>query len=321
MDVGRTLSRAREITWRWKFLWILGFFAALGQGASWSNSGYSFSSQDFQNGNVPGFNLSPAAGGLIVGLACLAVIVAIALWVISVIARGGLIAGVAQIEEEGSTTLGRAWAVGQSRFWTLFGIGILVALPILAVVVIMLLGIFLFAGGAALTAARNNQGGLGALISGLLACLCPSICLIVILSIVLAQIRIYAERAAILEGLGWTAAFGRGWQVLRDHLGPTVVLWIVFLVLGLVIGGIAFAIALPIVLPVAGMLSRTGVSSAPNWLLLAPICGLGLIGIVVAALISSVLNAFTSSTWTVAYREMTGPQAPVVPPNEAVVEG
>src|SRR5512139_791597 len=133
MDVGRTLSRAWQITWRWKLLWILGFFAALGQGGNAANSGYSFSSQDFQNGNMPNFNLPPAAGGLIVGLACLGIIVGIALWVISIIARGGLIAGVAQVEDEGSTSLGRAWAVGQSRFWTLFGIGVLVALPILVI--------------------------------------------------------------------------------------------------------------------------------------------------------------------------------------------
>lgn len=318
MDVGKTLSRAWEITWRWKLLWILGFLAALGQGGSWSNTGYRFSGQDFQAGNVPDFNLPPAAGGLIVGLVCLGIIIAVALWVISVIARGGLIAGVAQIEDEGNTSFGRAWAVGQSRFWTLFGIGVLAALPVLVVAVTMVIGVLLFAGGTAfVTSQGGDQGGIFALIGGLLACLCPSICLLVILNVVLAQIRIYAERAAILEGLGWIDAFGRGWRVLRDNLGPTVLLWLVFLLLGLVIGAIAFAIALPIVLPVAVLFSRAYESATPNWLLLVPIGGLGLVAIVVGALVNSVLTTFTSATWTEAYREMTAPQAP---PNEPVIE-
>src|SRR5512138_3355484 len=109
MDFGGILSRAWQIVWRWKVLWILGFLAALGQGTGGANSGFSFGSQDFQTGNFPNFTLPAAAEGLIIALACLAVIVAIALWVVSVIARGGLIAGVAQVEEEGSTSLGRAW--------------------------------------------------------------------------------------------------------------------------------------------------------------------------------------------------------------------
>ncbi len=159
-------------------------------------------------------------------------IIAIALWVISVMARGGLIAGVDQVEEDGETTLGRAWAVGQHRFWTLFGIGVLTVLPIIVIVVAMIVGLVLVAGGgAALTNVRGDQAA-GPIVAGVFACLCPSICLLVVATALLSQIRIYAERAAILDNLGWIDAFGRGWRVLRDNLGPTLLLWLVFLVLG-----------------------------------------------------------------------------------------
>jgi hypothetical protein len=223
----------------------------------------------------------------------------------------------AQVEEDGSTTLGRAWAAGQSRFWTLFGIGILTALPVILVGLVMAVGIFLVAGGAAVAGARGNEGVAGVM-AGLLACICPSVCLLIILVAVLAQIRIYAERAAILEGLGWVEAFSRGWRVLRSNLGTTILLWLVFVVLGLVIGGIAFAIMLPILLPVGALMANAG-GSTPNAALLVPICGFGLLGIVVAAIIGAVVNTFTSATWTVAYREMTAPLAP--PPSAAVIEG
>ena len=42
MDFGKVLSRAWEITWRWKVLWVLGFLAALGQGTG-GGSGPQFS--------------------------------------------------------------------------------------------------------------------------------------------------------------------------------------------------------------------------------------------------------------------------------------
>jgi hypothetical protein len=319
MDIGRTLSRAWQITWRWKILWVLGFLAALGQGTGGSNVSYSFSNGDFQNGNWPNVNFPVLAGGLIVGLICLFFIIAIALWVISVIARGGLIAGVAQVEDEGSTSLGRAWAAGQSRFWTLVGIGILAALPVILVVLAMMIGAFLVAGGAAaLTDARGNEAGWPVL-GGLIACICPSICLLVVLAAVLAQIRIFAERAAILDNLGWLDAFGRGWQVLRNNLGSTILLWIVFLVLGLIVGGIALAVTAPLLLPLAGLARAGDAGSGRNVMLLGTVCGLGLIAGIVGAIISSVINTFTSATWTVAYREMTTTAAPLVRVDEPVV--
>ncbi len=317
MDIGRTLSRAWQISWRWKVLWILGFLAALGQGTSGANSSYRFSSSDLQNMNLPNINV-PAAEGLLVGLACLGIIVAIALFVISVMARGGLIVGVAQVEAEGRTTLGEAWTAGQRRFWTLFGIGVLSVLPIIVISIVMVIGIFLVAGGAALVGARGDNA-VGPVIGGLLACICPSVCLLIVVAAVLAQIRIYAERAAMLENLGWIDAFGRGWRVLRTNLGPTVLLWIVFLVLGLIVGAVTLAIMVPIMLPLAAMFGNA--ANNTNSLLLVPLCGVGLVGVVLAAIVGAIITTFTSATWTLAYREMTAPAAPLVPPPASPLEG
>ena len=49
----------------------------------------------------------------IVGIGCLALIIGIAIWVVSVIARGGLIAGVQQVEEQEHTSFGLAWRAGR----------------------------------------------------------------------------------------------------------------------------------------------------------------------------------------------------------------
>lgn len=301
MDYGKVLSRAWEITWRWKVLWILGFLASLGRGTgSTGNTGYSMDSSNWQWGE--GFRVPPEVVGLLAAAGCLAILIAIAIWVISIMARGGLIAGVQQVEEEGSTTFLQAWRVGRDRFWTLLGISILAFIPafLLILIGVGVLVLLILGTVGAFDQAANVAGGLG--IAGSVLCGGTLCCGAVIVAAVLDQIRVYAERAAILEGLGWTEAFGRGWQVLKDNLGPTIVFWIIFLVIGIVIGVVVAAGVAAIALPFIGTMSQTD----PGAWIIAPICLGGLVGAIVFALIGSIIETFTSATWTLAYRQFTG---------------
>jgi hypothetical protein len=323
MDYGRILGRAWEITWRWKILWILGFLASLGQGASPGNSSsYTADSQDLSNWSIdrwgiqwPTQELVAGILGIIVAVACLAILVGIALWVISTISRGGLIAGVQQVEDEGQTTFRSAWRVGVHRFWTLFGIAFLAAIPIIILVIILVVA--LIAGIAGTGAAADAGGGTwAAVLTPTLLCGGALCCGAVLLGIVLAQIRIYAERAAILEGLGWIEAFKRGWEVLKDNLAPTIIFWLIFLVIGLVVGFVIVVVLAGVGLPFAAILASIDIDVGP-WLL-APLCCGGILFAIVAALLNSVANTFTSATWTLVYREMTGLAS--LPPDEPVVE-
>jgi hypothetical protein len=305
MDFGKVLGRAWEITWRWKMLWVLGFLAALGQGSGGGQPNYSMSGDEFERF---GYQLGDSAeqffaliSGLVLGLICLMLIVAIALWVVSVIARGGLIAGVQQVEEEGSTSFRKAWSAGARKFWTLFGLGILAALPLILLIIIGLvvltLGIFVGIGLMDVgEAAGITTIVLVSIICGGFLC-----CGLFILVIILEQIRVYGERAAILEDLGWIDAFKRGWEVLKDNLGATIILWLIFFALGIVIFGISFVLVFALAAPLFGLF----VINDPGWGLLGPLCIGGVLGTVVFALIRSIVMAFTSATWTLAYREMT----------------
>ncbi len=309
MDFGRIITRAWEITWRWKVLWILGFLAALaGGGPNLGNSGYRFGGGQNPSTGLPNFNMPTiptGLAGLFVGLACLAVIAGIVIWVLAIIARGGLIAGVVQAEDEGTVSLGHAWETGVRRFWTLFGIDVLVALPMIVLVLLAIGGVVLAFVPVATSSGGNAPAYLdrnAPLIVSAVCCLCTLICGLVIVGIVLGQIRIYAERAAILEGLGWTAAFGRGWRVLREHLGPTVIFWLIMLVVGIVVGVVILIVLSPLAIPLIAIFSQN--QAGPGWWL--ALCGGGLIALVVGALISSVVQVFTSATWTLAYRGLTG---------------
>ena len=320
MDYGKVLGRAWEITWRWKVLWILGFLVSLGSGG-FGGGGNVYSGdngQGYDFGGWPGEILGPgfwvAFGGIILALLCLGLLIAIALWVVSIIARGGLIAGVQQVEEEGDTSFGRAWRAGASRFWTLLGIAFLAALPFL----VLGLGLALVAAAGILVAMNSSNGFSDPAPAGILAAIaCGTVfcCGLLILGIVLDQIRTYAERAAILEGLGWLDAFKRGWEVLKVHLGPTIILWLIFVAIGFVlvmatIAGVA-AVALP-------LLAVTAAVEPGPWLI-APACCGGLVALIVFALVAAVIETFTSASWTLAYRELTGIALEV--PAEPALEG
>jgi hypothetical protein len=310
MDYGKVLTRAWQITWRWKVLWILGFLAALGSsggGGGGGSTSYTTSGGDwpYEWGYTSPDYVPPGVVAAIIAVICLAVLVAIALWVVSVIARGGLIAGVHQVEEEGHTSFGSAWRAGARRFWTLFGIGILAAIPliILAVAGIVVL-IMMFVGSGFAFTSSDAAGAMGIVTS--ILCGGAFCCGMIILTIILQQIRIYAERAAILEDLGWIEAFSRGWNVLKANLGPTIVFWLIFFAIGLAFFIAIAAILAATVLPFIGLVAN--VDMGP-WLV-APICCGGLLAVIVAALVNAIVQTFTSATWTLAYRDMVGLSGP-----------
>ncbi len=308
MDYGRVLKRAWEITWRWKILWILGFLATLGSGggpgSSSGSSSYTTNGDEWtrwwdQTFHGPEFPAGVIAA--IVGIGCLALIIGIAIWVVSVIARGGLIAGVQQVEEEGQTSFGQAWRAGVRRFWSLFGISFLAAIPIIILVVVGIVVLIVMLAGSGLAFEESwAAGGFGILTS--LLCGGVLCCGMAIVAVVLQQIRIYAERAAVLEELGWIEAFVRAWNVLRANLGDTIVFWAIFFAIGI---GLFIAVSVVLV-AVAAPFAAIGANVGPGPWLVAPIVGGGLIAIIVGSLIGAVVETFTSATWTLAYREMTG---------------
>ena len=307
MDFGKVLGRAWEITWRWKMLWVLGFLAALGQGGSSSfpQYNYTWTEQDFEPWLYqPGYALEELLGGifaLVIGLCCLAVIIAVVLWVISIIARGGLIAAVQQVELEGETSFGKAWRAGARKFWSLFGLGFLAALPIILLVIvgIIIFSVGIFSGVSLLE--LNEDAGIISMIFITIACGGFLCCGLFVLTIVLEQIRIYGERAAMLEDLGWIDAFKRGWQVLVENIGATLILWLIFFALGIVIFGITFVVMMILMVPMMGLFFTMD----PSWQLFIPLCLGGAVGTLVYAVIRSIIVAFTSSTWTLAFMELT----------------
>ena len=305
MNYGDTLRRSWQLTWNNKWLWLLGFLAALGGGSSISsNSNY----QMDPNTTTPG-GISPelAAGltGAVLLLCCIGVIIGILLWLVSLASKGGLITSVVELDRGQPSSFGRAFRQGWRKLLPL------VLMTLLLFSVLIVLGIILavgFAGTIAAAIGAGTSGGSDAL-AGILGTagfvfLCL-LCLLIPLSLVLNLIYPFAYRGIMLRDMPVVDSIRHGWRVLRDHLGEILILGLIFFVINLIIGAISL-----------GIIGLLGISSGMMSTLLAggeltttQVVG-GIVGVLatglIFAIISAIFTAWRSATFTLAYEQWTG---------------
>lgn len=293
MDYGSLLSRAWEIIWNHKFLILLGVLVALGSGGGTSGGGGGFNvetpSMPQQPPQAPEMPEMPRWRGFenirlpsiprvaIVLLILVAVVVGLAVWVVSTIARGGLIAGADTVAAGGPSSFGAAFRAGWRRGWTLLGIAILPGIPAL-ILALGVLFVLLVASGVAPTLGEAIRIPLNVGVFGLLGLMG---CVLTPLIFVLSLLQTFANRACMLEQEGVFGAYKRGINVLFGNLGPVLVLFLVQIVLNVGIG-------LVMILP---------------GIFLALCCVLW----PVLLLIRGAIAAYFSTMWTLAWRAWTLP--------------
>ena len=311
MDIGATLSRAFDITIRHRSLWFLGFLTALLAGAV----------------NLPALPIDLPPGVLVPGelplldegnsrlaaalvtLLCILVVLAIILAVVGVIAQGGLIAGVGQIEEQGSTSFGQAWSAAARRFWALLGLRIVLALPVLGLVVlaVVLLGGSLLPVAIAVLRGEESPdlGSAGTSLLLLLCSGCVMICAIVIYGVLASALQTFGERAILLENLGVINGLRQGWEVFISNLFNVILLALVLIVLNalfsLITGLVLTALALPAT--IGGLMSSLSEEGPQTSTIIFTVLMFVLIALI-SALISALVATFGSAVWTIAYRQI-----------------
>lgn len=299
MDIGEILSKAWQIIWKYKVLWIFGILAGCGRGGSSSGgqgSGYQFSGDETPppgwQWNFDEFSLQAA---LIIGAIILVVLLLIVLViVVSTIGRIGLVRGVQQVDQQGVEKLGLGELFRSSGpfFWRVFGLNLLIGLVILVVVGSLALIAVLF---SAVTL------GVGAL------CLIPIICLLIPVGWFVQIIVEAANTALVVEDIGITAALSKGWDVVRLNIGN-------FIVMGLILGFggalVSFLVVLPFGLVVIPALIGMAVGDGGG-----PAVGIGvsiLCGVVylpILIVLFGMIQSYISSAWTLTYLRATGRKA------------
>ena len=294
MDYGKLLRRAWDIVWEHKFLILLGVLVALsdGGGSGASTGGAGNFDWDAQGPRIspprefPQLPRVPELGrnweipalpiALIAALVGVAVMLGLVVWIVSTVARGGLIAGADAIDAGLTTDFGPAWRAGWRKGWTLVGIGILPAIPGLILLILGAVGAVGYLGLARIDGSNSPLPPNAAAV-GILAVLA---CLIVPIAVVLSLLRTFANRACMLEDTGVLASYKRGFSVLMENLGSALVLFLIQIVVGI---GIGIAMIVP------------GIAMALCCLLWP-----------VLILIRGAMAAYFSTLWTLAWRRWTG---------------
>lgn len=302
LDYGNLLSRAWQITWKHKVLWIFGILAGLGGGGGGSGSGSGGASGQWNqpggSGNFPPqierwFSQADQAMviAIVLGLICLAFLIAVVLIALQVIGRGGLIGGVLKADADQSVTFGEAWQVGLSKFWTLFLIGLIPGLFGL------LLGLLIIVPGVILSVLTL---GLGLLI------FIPVVCLLAIVGVVLSIIAYFGQIAAVVENLGVMDALRRAWAVITANVGQIVILGLILVVVSffvsLVIGLPILLTIVPAVIAIAGFANESQ-AVAYGGLVFALACCV--LYFPVLLVLSGILQTWVTAAWTLAYKQLT----------------
>jgi hypothetical protein len=322
MDYGALIRRAWDLVWNNKWLILLGILVALGNAQRYSSSVRGGNEQqpgerefddffnrgegtpgapDIEMPDIEGLEqeFGPAlpwiglGAAVLIPLICLGVLIGVALWAVATIARGGLIAGADALDSGGTSSFSLAWRAGWEKGWRLIGIRLLPAIPavVMGIVVVGLSGAFFGVRDLAPRSFAVAGTGLGVTAAVI-------VCVAALAALVLGLLSTFAERACMLENEDVFGSYGRGWAVLRENLGPAVIIFLIQIGLSLAIG-----LAMLIVSPL--------------------LCCLCVAGILIGLGVDGTIEAYFSTLWTLAWRQWTGrapamapagePPAPVVP--------
>lgn len=307
MDYGEVLSRAWQIIWKHKVLWIFGILAGCTASGNSGNVSYSFGSEDappavqqffWQFERMPDWQIAA-----LIGVAILVILVLVVLAIfLSTVGRIGLIQGVKQAEKQTDRlTFGELFRSSLPYFWRVFLLNLLFGLAYAAVIIAL---VIIFTLGAIVTL------GLG------LICLIPLICLLVPISWLVFVYLEQANIAIVMDDVGVMDGLRRGWEVFSNNLGPMIVMGLILFVGVSLIGG--FIIGAPLFLiavPALGGLFLGREDTIWGGLLVAGLCFVAYLPVLIV--LNGILTSYVKSAWALTYMRLTGRPAALAPVVEA----
>ncbi|HEX9923448.1 MAG TPA: hypothetical protein VGD99_12390 [Anaerolineae bacterium] len=322
------LKQAVHITWRYRALWVFGFFLALcgGGGGGGGGSGNfrlpSSSSGDFEEfGELPNLpSVDPdIIWAVVAGFICLIALLIVVGVVVRAVTRAALIGMVHQITETEQVTMAEGWQLGWSRrAWRLFLMSLLIGIPLAVVSILLILVaiaplLLLIAGETALTVIS--------IILTIFSCLFVVVLLIVVNAVV-APIQELAWRRTVLEQRGVFDSLREIISLVKRQFKYIAITWLLMF-------GIGFAwaiVSLVIVLPVSliGAVVIGGIPAVVVYLISDSIVGAAIAGIPLALFVIIVIGAaasgfyviFRSAVWTLTYLEVRTEDGDDPPPAE-----
>ncbi|MDP1546925.1 MAG: hypothetical protein Q8L87_12970 [Anaerolineales bacterium] len=301
-NLGEVLTRAWNIIWKHKILWVFGIFAVFARGGGGSggggNSGYRYDSSDapfptdqFERGFEQFGQFMEQNLWIIFALIAFIFVLSFLFYALGIMGRIGLIQGALKVEKGAeSLTFAELWSESMPYFWRIFGLNFLIGLAVFVLIVpLVLFGVI--------------TAGVGFL------CILPLICILVPISWVVMVIVEQAQPAIIAENLGMWDGFKRGWEIVKANAVNFIILALILMVGGAIVG---FIIAIPIIFAVVPLVLGANIldqTLTPIYIALA-CCAVYL---PVLYLLNGILAAYIQSVWTLTYLRLTKPseEAPV----------
>ena len=314
MNIGEVLKKSWDIIWKFKVLWIFGLLASCGRSAGGGGGGgqnFNFRNPGtFSNPNAfprlqPFLNRIQNFVAQIPIWVYLLVILAFLIWIvivifISTIGRIGLVRG-AWLADEGAERLpfGQLWGEGLHYFWRIFLLNLLFLIFGIAIAVVLIVPAALF------TAVTFGIG---------LICLIPLICLLIPISWFVTVLLEQAIVAILGENRGVVDGLSRAWNVIKDNFGPMIVMALIIfigrLILGLIIALPALIILVPLFGGIIGGLATGNTSIFGTGVIVGIILLICVYG-PIAYFLDSIVETYASTAWTLTFRRLTQPAAPV----------
>lgn len=299
-EFSKLLRRAFEITRHNKFLWILGMLSALGGGGFRGNFG-SFGGGGGSSDNVEGPSadeFTSAIEGFIetywvailIGVILL-LLIGLAVAVISVISRAGLINAIHKIDEGASTDFKSSFRTGINFFWRLFGLNIVIALVVfIALLIIASPIIYLVV----------IESYASAILLGIIGFL-----LIVAISIFLSLISTFASIFAVLAESPVFTAISQAYELIKSNWKTVMLSWLINIGIGIIESVAVILVFLPIV--ALALITGFMLYMTFSWAGVAiAVFIFVIVAILVSAFVRGLWETYLQTFWILVFKEIAG---------------
>ncbi|MFC2157001.1 hypothetical protein ACFLT9_04115 [Acidobacteriota bacterium] len=272
MDYMQLIRKSLEYAWKFKFLWLFGFFAVL-QGGGGGGGGGGRGNIKFDH-----WHIEPA---LLVFIIFAALILIVILLLLAVWSEGALIHGIHKKESGQKTNFSDCSKAGLNKFASILGIKLFAIVAVIASLIVM--AIFLV------------PAFIASVIAGIaLAIVFLPVFLILIFLVV--SVEGWAMRYVIVKENNCMDAISNGWILFRSNVSKTI--------------GVAFSSFLTKLLFGIMIFILLGIMALPAILLGIATLGLALIplialGLIILVLTTAYFGTFGSSVWTLGFIQIT----------------
>jgi hypothetical protein len=242
--------------------------------------------------------------------------------------------------EQTGTKVGfkQGWKLGWSRAaFRIWLVDLVIGIPAFVFVMVILgAGVIFF-----INAVSGYEAAALASLFGGMICFIPFILVFAAFMAAIGVLRQFIVRKAALEDMTFGESFRKGWTMFKRNLGGAALMWLVMLGIGIAIG-IVMVIAIIILIPAYILTAIVGVivAAIPGLAAfgIASLFGGKILAIIIGVLVampffvivlsspalflSGLVNIYSSSVWTLTYREMKAREtvqpaeaAPVVQPS------